>query len=578
MSTALRSALLACTLLGLAQTVAGRAPNIVFLVVESTDGRTWTPGYQNDVIPLPNIRQLQANGTAFVRHYSNTPVCCPSRATFWSGRHAHHIPHEHNGMLVRGAWNNYEGLPHNFSARIDQVLADKAGYATKIIGKTDWKVGDHSLDVRLNSWTMYTHFPYNLSTGGWHDETDDCLTNGTVHSATSPTSGTGHEGDWLTLDVGLEWIRGQYENHSDQPFFLYQGMNIVHPPYVTNQYWYNKIDPNKIDVPSWLPFDQMHPCDLMSSMLKNCIPPADQAEEFYSLYRRRNIRRIYYAMIAEFDAMVGAYMAEIRKLGIERETVFIVTSDHGDMQMERQQFYKMVPYQASASVPMVIYDGRNPLSSPITVDQPTQLIDIFPTVMELAGVSPAEQPDYLEGYSLVPLLQPRVLSPQVESRPPFVVTQFHGTEIAMSWFAIIQQFQTATYKLIVWGTGGEIDNMLFDLTHDDAETTNLIHSSQHKSIVTEMLANLNTVVSPAEVALDVATYNQNMFKWWVNSTGPAWQQEIHAPMRRWTKSWNQNSTGAFLAIQEWLSKPPQVVACRDAIPVYPPQAALASHP
>ena len=54
-------------------------PNVVFLVVESTDGRTWSPGYSDDAIPLPNIRELQAGGLEFRKHYSNAPVCCPSR-------------------------------------------------------------------------------------------------------------------------------------------------------------------------------------------------------------------------------------------------------------------------------------------------------------------------------------------------------------------------------------------------------------------------------------------------------------------------------------------------------------------
>jgi hypothetical protein len=49
--------------------------------------------------------------------------------------------------------------------------------------------------------------------------------------------------------------------------------------------------------------------------------------------------------------MVGQYMDAVDAAGVSNETVFIVTSDHGDMQMEHQQHYKMVPYDASASVP-----------------------------------------------------------------------------------------------------------------------------------------------------------------------------------------------------------------------------------
>ena len=111
-------------------------------------------------------------------------------------------------------------------------------------------------------------------------------------------------------------------------------------------------------MPRWLPLDEMHPCDLQSSMLKGCLGSAATAPDVEAESRRRNVRRIYYAMIAEFDEMVGAYMGAVRSAGAWESTVWIVTSDHGDMQMERQQFYKMVPYEASASVPMVIADGR----------------------------------------------------------------------------------------------------------------------------------------------------------------------------------------------------------------------------
>ena len=74
------------------------------------------------------------------------------------------------------------------------------------------------------------------------------------------------------------------------------------------------------------PLSKMHPCALQSSMLKGCIPTADGAEDFYSIERRRRVRRIYLAMIAEFDAMVGEYMSAVEDAGLTDRTVFIVTS------------------------------------------------------------------------------------------------------------------------------------------------------------------------------------------------------------------------------------------------------------
>ena len=433
-------------------------PNIVFLVVESTDGRTWTPGYQNDVIPMPNIRLLQENGTQFRRHYSNAPVCCPSRATFWSGRHASNIPHEHDGIRVDGVWNNFEGLPSNFSDRMDQVL-DRAGYQVKMSGKLDWSTGDHSENVYLNAWTMNVRFPYDVNaSGGWRDETV-CADNATI---TDDYEKERHS-DWTTLHETISWIEDTVKNESSAsslaPFFAYQGMNIVHPAYVTNRYWSEKIDRGLIEVPHWRPLEELHPCDFQSSMLKGCTPSDADAQAFYSVDRRREIRAVYYAMIAEFDAMVGAYVDAVKRAGVFDRTVFIVVSDHGDMQMEKQQFYKMVPYEASASVPMVIYDGRRQQGGVVVDAVPTQLIDIFPTVMDLATVPDELRPNALDGYSLVPLIQPETASEAPTTpRPDFVVSQFHGDNIAMSWFMAVKRVMRRTsddahfFKLVVWGT------------------------------------------------------------------------------------------------------------------------------
>ena len=135
--------------------------------------------------------------------------------------------------------------------------------------------------------------------------------------------------DWTTVKQTTQWIR-DYDD-KETPFFVYQGMNIVHPPYVTNEYWSEKIDRTRIEVPNWIPLMDLHPCDFQSSMLKGCTPSDKDSSWFYDMKRRREIRAVYYAMIAEFDAMVGEYIDVVRDSGFSNNTIFIVTSDHGDM-------------------------------------------------------------------------------------------------------------------------------------------------------------------------------------------------------------------------------------------------------
>ena len=574
---------------------AEKRPNIIFLVVESTDGRTWRDGYQNGVLnssAMPNIKRLEKiGGTSFHAHYSNVPVCCPSRASFWSGRHAHHIPHMHNNIKVGGSWNNYEGLPVNYNNRMDQVL-NRSGYDTLLSGKYDWKSGSHSLNVRLNSWTMYTRFPYDMNkTGGWRDETDECRSQGIV----GPGNISLHKGDWEVTHKTTEWIRERdYTKKNTKPFFVYSGMNIVHPPYVTNEKYFDKIDPLKIDVPKWPAIEDLHPCDLQSSMLKGCIPSDEEKDAFYSIERRRRIRRIYYAMISEFDAMVGEYMKAVEDAGQWDNTVFIVTSDHGDQQMEHQQHYKMVPYDASASVPMVIYDGRNGINkrSNKIITAPTQLIDIFPTVMEYANVEKEHIPK-IDGYSLVPMMKAldddgghdkdMEQDKTNGNRPNFVISQFHGCNIAMSWFFIVQpvpcnndgKSSSCLMKYIRWGTGKQVKDQLFDLTNDPDETKNLIEDVNFQALIPDLDANLKSVVNYEQIAMEVAKYNMESFKWWI-SNQTDWKTEIHDKSLRWTESWDYaGNDAAFSAIDEWLNAPTTILPCRASL-IWPPKVSSSS--
>lgn len=322
-------------------------------------------------------------------------------------------------------------------------------------------------------------------------------------------------------------------------------------------------------------------------MLKGCTPSNDTAAAFYNETRRLNIRRIYYSMIAEFDAMVGLYMDTVQAAGEWNETVFIVTSDHGDMQMEHQQHYKMVPYEASASVPMVVYDARPGKQVPnggYIIDATTQLIDIFPTIMQYAQIPVSRWPEGLDGHSLIPLFAPPASAAGevavVDSgRPDFVVSQFHGDNIAMSWFLVVatgiadpaKSGTKASFKLIVYGTGKEVPSMLFNLNTDPSELANLIADPQHATVVATLDTKLRSIIDYPTVASEVAQYGLDMFKSWINATGPSWRQEVHKSGLRWDNAFDQNYTASIAAIETWLAQPAVVKPCKHNL-VYPPVA------
>lgn len=522
-------------------------PNFVFIISESLDGRLLQAGSVAESI-IPNIRALQALGSvSFETTYANSPVCAPSRSSLWSGRPPHLIPHMHNGVNVTGVWNNYEGLPASgpVSVRMDNILQTNASYAVSLAGKTDWTVGGHTLSCMLASLTFGVAWPYNINQseyGGWNQEETLCASDGPVLPGGSggPT-GSLYGDDWAAVNQTASFIA-----RANQPYFAYVGTNILHPPYGTNQYWFGRVAHLNVTVPEWPPLESLHPCDLQAAMKRGCTPGTMNASayaEFYSLARREQVRRVYLAELAEFDAMVGALLEAVRARGDLDSTWFILTSDHGDMQMEHQMFYKMVAYEASAHVPLIFASPGIAAGGARVITQATQLLDIFPTVLRLAGV---QVPAYARGYDLSPFLHGASADP---SRPPYVAMQNADEDLSLNWAAVTD----GRYKYIVHGDGNQVPPQLFNLTDDPGELRNVWNASAaYADLAVELDTALRAQINYPAVAMEIAAYQKAMFQWWASNTTD-WQGWIGSFIIRWYGPWSEYPDAALAAVTAWMN-------------------------
>ena len=239
-------------------------------------------------------------------------------------------------------------------------------------------------------------------------------------------------------------------------------------------------------------------------------------------------------MIAEWDDMVGHYIDAVEKAGLTEKTIFVVSSDHGDMQMEHAQFYKMVAYEASTRVPVVMAGpGINRIGDGNILTL-TSLIDLMPTFLEFAGAPTpkftsdvgVEDPTALDGTSLVQLLQRGDAA--AASHPDHIVSQFHGENLAMSWYMV----RRGEMKYVAWGTGEQHEPQLFNVTSDPDEWVNLARGTgllhgPGKALAEELAAHpygalaseldvlLRTEIDYPAVTMDVANYNIQMTRWWM---------------------------------------------------------------
>jgi arylsulfatase K len=436
--------------------------NIIFFHAESWDGRMLgSLGHPALADATPNIDRLAGSGVLFENTYCSHPICCPSRANMWSGRYTHHCE----------SWNNYKGLETGMWSLLGELPKT---HTLGTFGKLDYLSGGHTQVARLGAW---------LGTAGInkpiHDQDDSqCFIvedNRDVRF---------HERDWQRVDEAIEFLKARKAD--GVPFFLYVSTGLVHPIYLTNQYWLERIPEEAVDIPSMDNTD--HPVMRYQRMAKAWRYGFDEDTV-------RQVRRIYMAMCAEADALVGRVYDAMRELGLAGDTFFVFSSDHGELALEHQDWYKMSLYDGSARVPMVIAGPG--VAEKLRVPQPVSLIDVCPTFMQMAGL-PAR--GGLDGESLLPLAQGET----TDSRG-WAYACFTGTTLNTS----AHMLRKDKWKYVAYvGYAPQ----LFDMENDPQELRNL--SSEQPDIVAQLDEELRSIVDYDQTHQDWLAYNKNAFRQW----------------------------------------------------------------
>lgn len=497
------------------------APNVLLVVSDSFDGRlTFYPGSQ--VVKLPFINFMKAHGTSFLNAYTNSPICCPSRAAMWSGLFTH----------LTESWNNFKGLDPNYTTWMD--VMEKHGYRTQKFGKLDYTSGHHSISNRVEAWTRDVAFLLRQEGRPM------------ANLAPKKTKVRVMEVDWKNTDRAVKWLRKEASN-STQPFVLYLGLNLPHPypspssgenfgssTFHTSRYWLKKVSYDAIKIPKWSPLSEMHPVDYYSSYTKNCTGKFTEKEI-------KNIRAFYYAMCAETDAMLGEIILALRQLGLLQKTIVIYTSDHGELAMEHRQFYKMSMYEASSHVPLLIMGPG--IQANLQVSSVVSLVDIYPTMLDIAGIP---LPHNLSGYSLLPSSSEMFKNEQKfkNLHPPWILSEFHGCNVNASTYML----RTNQWKYIAYSDGASVLPQLFDLSSDPDELTNI--AAKFPEVTSSLDQKLCSIINYPKVSASVHQYNKEQFIKWKQSIGQNYSNVI--ANLRWHQDWLKKPKKYENAIDQWL--------------------------
>jgi len=202
----------------------------------------------------------------------------------------------------------------------------------------------------------------------------------------------------------LSWVRARLENRPPEPFFLFLHTYEVHPPFRARAEGWGRW---RSDPPP-APLVWLAPAESEAKHGFLYEPPPEfeirgnEGEGDRRLSPSEAIDR-YDSSIAFVDAGLGELIDQLRRTGLKNRTVIVVTSDHGELFGEHGLAGHGSLFEPVVRVPLLIAipEGRRGAAR---VESQVRLIDVVPTLLELAGVEPDPE---LDGESLVPLLKAR---------------------------------------------------------------------------------------------------------------------------------------------------------------------------
>ena len=287
------------------------------------------------------------------------------------------------------------------------------------------------------------------------------------------------EEDHFESFVTRETVRFLRNHGRQQPFFAICSCLKPHDPFMPAARFAAMFRAEDMKLPrTWGKVDLAKaPREVRESIRRTTATP-----ELSDPAQARQRIAMYYANLAQMDDAMGKVLAALRDLDLEKDTVVVYTSDHGEMLGDHGLWHKFQFYEGSCGVPLVV---RAPgVTSPgAQCATPLSLVDLLPTLGELCGVPVPK----LDGYSFAPQLQdPR------EGRAQPVFSEF-DLRTPRAKFMIRRGDLKYTYR-----TNDLAE--LYDLAKDPDEMQNLAADPGHRSTAEELKNQLFAWYRPPEVA------------------------------------------------------------------------------
>ena len=462
-------------------------------------------GSVNPKLKTPNLDRLAAEGALCTRAYCPNPTCTPSRSSILTGMYPSH----------HGAWSLGTKLPED-APTINDVLHEN-GYQTALIGKAHFQPLASTPEYPSLEAPEKLHdldFWKNYHSGFYGFDHIELLRNHTAEQHVGqhyalwmeekglkdwrkyffppegrmPYRGMGrwklpeefHYNTWIAerTNAMLEEYR-----QKDQPFFLWASFPDPHYPQLVPAPWDQMYRAKDMEMQefSFDEHDKNPPYYReVFKRFPNFKPYRETGFGIHGLYRqpyhKKELQRqlaYAYGMVSLMDKYIGKILDKLRELDLEKDTIIVFTTDHGDMFGQHGLRHKCIfHYEDLLRIPMIVkYAGHIPAGS--RIDGLQSLIDLAPTFLSLCGIP---VPACMDGVD-----QQDVWQGVRESARPYAICENRHEPHTMN----IRSYMEERYKVTVHD--GRSYGELYDLQNDPEEHDNLWNSEAHRPIKAELL-------------------------------------------------------------------------------------------
>lgn len=434
-------------------------PNVLFIISDDLT-TTAISSYENQMCQTPHIDKLASEGMRYTRAYSQYPVCGPSRASIMFGYYPNatetygYVSGRENVGEQRDSWSQLFRTNGYYSARVSKIF--HMGVPIDIEAGTNGADDEASWNERYNSpgpeWRadgkaeLVQNNPYGLKPrqGGNVMTIVEADGDELVHS------------DGKTAEKASQIIR----QHKDKPFFLAVGFVRPHVPFVAPAAYFESYSYEQMVLPPVVQNDWEDIPDKGINYVTSIHAKMSEEQEKKAIAG-------YYASVSYMDAQVGKILKTLKEEGLEDNTIVIFTSDHGFHLGEHRFWMKVSLHEESVRIPLII---KVPGKEPGVCHSLAELIDLYPTIAELAGIKTSP---HLQGKSLVQTLN----DPSVEVRDmAFSMNNWRGKAYLL---------RTKKWAYIQYDEDASSGMELFDMDYDPGQYNNLASNPKYADIVEE---------------------------------------------------------------------------------------------